>query len=241
MEVTEKHVREIHEGGGYGNYGGYGCVNDKLRRTGNLAGWATGLSAVAAAGALGLFGNNRCGGGLNLFGNNNCAPGVVAAEAAVIGAPNVWSVQSKECEDVLALTTALYRGELAQQEQRFEDRGVDVREKVAIDQKINANEMKTQQDFFNLYKGMRDMNDATNARITEIEKREIATSTALPYQFALVDCKINNTAEHAAFNLERRTSRMLTGTLVAPTTPLISGVPSPYCCCGGVPTPPPAV
>lgn len=224
MEMTEKHVEKIYETGGSSQ------MNDRLRRTSNLAGWATGLAGVAAAGTLGLFGG-RCGGGLNLFGNNNCG-----AEAAVIGAPNVWGVQSKECEDVLELTRALYRGELAQQAQRFEDRGVDVREKVAIGEKINSNEMKTQQDFFNIYKGVRDLNDATNARITEIEKREIATATALPYQLALVDCKIGNVAQVAQFNLEKADCMNIKGIKCLPSTPTVTGFPS-YSCCGGVPTP----
>lgn len=50
--------------------------------------------------------------------------------------------------------------------------------------------------------------------------------TARPYQDALIQSDIRRVAEHADFNLFRRTCRMITGELVLPNTPTVTGYPS---------------
>lgn len=47
-----------------------------------------------------------------------------------------------------------------------------------------------------------------------------------PYQDALIQCDIRRVAEHADFNLWRRTCRMISGEVVLPNTPVIEGYAS---------------
>lgn len=56
-----------------------------------------------------------------------------------------------------------------------------------------------------------------------------------PYQDALIQCDIRRVAEHADFNLWRRTCRMITGEVVLPNTPVVTGYGSyNACCCNNV-------
>jgi hypothetical protein len=50
-----------------------------------------------------------------------------------------------------------------------------------------------------------------------------------PYQDALINAKIDQNALVSDFNLYRRTCRMISGELVLPSTPTVTGYPS-YCC-----------
>lgn len=47
-----------------------------------------------------------------------------------------------------------------------------------------------------------------------------------PYQDALIQCDIRRVAEHADFNLWRRTCRMISGEVVLPNTPTVTGYAS---------------
>ena len=47
-----------------------------------------------------------------------------------------------------------------------------------------------------------------------------------PYQDALIQCDIRRVAEHADFNLWRRTCRMISGEVVLPNTPVVEGYAS---------------
>ena len=66
----------------------------------------------------------------------------------------------------------------------------------------------------------------TNARIGELEKQVAVLIATRPYQDALIQSDIRRVAEHADFNLFRRTCRMITGELVLPNTPTVTGYPS---------------
>lgn len=58
-------------------------------------------------------------------------------------------------------------------------------------------------------------------------KKQVAVLIATrPYQDALIQSDIRRVAEHADFNLFRRTCRMITGELVLPNTPTVTGYPS---------------
>lgn len=85
-------------------------------------------------------------------------------------------------------------------------------------------------DIFNfnigLYKSTRDSFDITNARVGELEKQVAVLIATRPYQDALIQSDIRRVAEHADFNLFRRTCRMITGELVLPNTPTVTGYPS---------------
>lgn len=79
---------------------------------------------------------------------------------------------------------------------------------------------------FGLYKSTRDSFDITNARVGELEKQVAVLIATRPYQDALIQSDIRRVAEHADFNLFRRTCRMITGELVSPNTPTVTGYPS---------------
>lgn len=54
----------------------------------------------------------------------------------------------------------------------------------------------------------------------------ITANIIRPYQDALIQCDIRRVAEHADFNLWRRTCRMISGEVVLPNTPVIEGYAS---------------
>ena len=84
---------------------------------------------------------------------------------------------------------------------------------------------------FNLYKSQRDSDDILSKRIDEVDKKVDIMAAIRPYQDALIDKKIDNTALMAQYNLDKRTCRMITGQLVLPSTPTITGYGSYYPWC----------
>lgn len=99
--------------------------------------------------------------------------------------------------------------------------------------KIDANERLTNAFFdayqrdvnnsFSLYKNQRDSNDALSRRIDEVDKKVDVMAAIRPYQDALINAKIDNNALLADYNLSKRTCKMITGQLVLPSTPTITG------------------
>lgn len=84
---------------------------------------------------------------------------------------------------------------------------------------------------YGLNNDMRNANDKQQAQIDAL-KTEVAIGKAIrPYQDKLIDERIREQAMIAAFNLERRTCRMITGEVVMPLTPTVTGVAS-LCNCG---------
>lgn len=72
-------------------------------------------------------------------------------------------------------------------------------------------------------------------------RTEVAVLKATrPYQDKLIQCDIQRVAEHADFNLWRRTCRMITGELVLPNEPTVTGYPSYNPCHPASTTPTPA-
>jgi hypothetical protein len=57
-----------------------------------------------------------------------------------------------------------------------------------------------------------------------------------PYQDALINAKIDNVAVNANYNLEKRTCKMITGQLVLPSTPTVTGYGSYFPCQPVAPT-----
>lgn len=144
-----------------------------------------------------------------LFGNRFGAAG-----AAALGAESTVEKEDK-CELVNGMWQLAFNGQTA----RFNDRN-----------QINAEMFgiyKSQVDAdFGLYKSTRDSFDITNARVGELEKQVAVLIATRPYQDALIQSDIRRVAEHADFNLFRRTCRMITGELVLPNTPTVTGYPS---------------
>lgn len=88
---------------------------------------------------------------------------------------------------------------------------------------INA---KHNEDVFNLYKYSRDSKDELSSEIGELRTELAVLKATRPYQDALIQCDIRRVAEHADFNLWRRTCRMISGEVVLPNTPVIEGYAS---------------
>ena len=74
-----------------------------------------------------------------------------------------------------------------------------------------------------LYKSQRDSDDALSRRIDEVDKKVDIMAAIRPYQDALINAKIDNNALVADYNLSRRTCHMITGQLVLPSVPTITG------------------
>ena len=74
--------------------------------------------------------------------------------------------------------------------------------------------------------------DKEEESLKPILKSEVAVLKAIrPYQDALIQCDIRRVAENADFNLWRRTCRMISGEVVLPNTPTVTGYAS-YNPCG---------
>lgn len=83
---------------------------------------------------------------------------------------------------------------------------------------------------FMLYKSQRDADDALAKRIDEVDKKVDVMAAIRPYQDALINAKIDTVACNANFNLEKRTCKMITGQLVLPSTPTVTGYGSYFPC-----------
>lgn len=90
---------------------------------------------------------------------------------------------------------------------------------------------------FDLYKLSRDQKDELVQRIEAVDKKVDIMAAVRPYQDALINAKIDTNAMVADFNLARRTCRMITGELVLPSTPTVTGYASYNpCSCNQAPT-----
>lgn len=176
----------------------------------------TGLGLGIAGTALWLLSGGLGGG---LFGNRMGAAGAVAAGVE----------KEDKCELINGMWSLAYQGQNA----RFNDRQVINSEMFGL--------YKSQVDAdFGLYKSTRDGFDITNARISDLETKIAVLTATRPYQDALIQSDIRRVAEHANFNLFRRTCRMITGELVLPNEPTVTGYPSYNPCRQAAATPAPA-
>ena len=175
----------------------------------------TGLGLGIAGTALWLLSGGLGGG---LFGNRMGAAGAVAAGVE----------KEDKCELINGMWSLAYQGQNA----RFNDRQVINSEMFGL--------YKSQVDAdFGLYKSTRDGFDITNARISDLETKIAVLTATRPYQDALIQSDIRRVAEHADFNLFRRTCRMITGELVLPNEPTVTGYPSYNPCRQAAATPAP--
>lgn len=199
-----------------------------------VAGTALGLGIAGTA----LWLLNGCGGGRGLFGGCGCNNGSNMLETAA----NEQYLERKECEDAIALTNAIWNQAMIREQERFGDRQTINSEMFGIYKTtrdgfdvINA---KHNKDAFDLYKYSRDNKDELAAQIGDLRCEVAVLKATRPYQDALIQCDIRRAAEHADFNLFRRTCRMITGELVLPNSPTVTGYPS-YNPCNANATPAP--
>lgn len=168
----------------------------------------------------GLLALNRPGGLCGILGG-----GMGAGYAGeVAGMPQGWLYnERKECQDYIDLTKQFYEGQIADQKE-LNDKFFSLY-KMNVDNSFSLYKNHVD-DSFRLYKGQRDNKDELLAKINEVDKKVDMMAAIRPYQDALINCKIDNVALVSDFNLARRTCRMITGELVLPSTPTVTGYPS---------------
>lgn len=165
-----------------------------------------------ALGALNLFGAHR--GLLGLGGNT------VVAESC---APTAFQAWEKACEDRLEMQKGLYDWALVMANNRFNDRQTINQEMFGL--------YKSQIDAdFGLYKGQRDNFDVLNAKINALETQVAVSAAVRPYQDKLIQCEIEKAYTAGINYTDRKTCKMITGQVVLPNTPTVTGFGS-YCCC----------
>ena len=179
------------------------CHHDKYATKAKAnAGLTTGIIGTSLAGLLALGAIGKGGGLLNLGGG--CPnPGVPQGE--------LYN-ERKETQDYIELTKQYYEAQIATNE-KIDKNFFDLY-KFGVD------------NSFNLYKGQRDQADVLMGKIANVEKKVDIMAAIRPYQDALINNKIDNVALVGDFNLARRTCRMITGELVLPSTPTVTGYAS---------------
>lgn len=125
-------------------------------------------------------------------------------------------IERTQCQNYLNLTKQFYEGQLATQNELHRDFAEAYKRDV--------------DNSFGLYKYSRDANDALLEKINSVDRKVDVMAAIRPYQDALINAKIDNSALIADFNLQKRTCKMIQGQLVLPSTPVVSGYGS-YCCC----------
>ena len=219
--------------------------NSKEYASKGVAGTALGLGIAGTALWLLNGGLGGCGNGL--FGlNNHCGGNSIATGAAIAAeAADTRYLERKECEDYVTLVNGLWQKSYDQQKERFADRQTINQEMFGIYSTMrngfDAINAKHNADLFALYKSTRDDKDAVLAEVGAL-RTEVAVMKAIrPYQDKLIQCDINNVAQQADFNLFRRTCRMISGEVVLPNTPVVSGYGSYNpCMCSSAATTTPA-
>lgn len=211
-----------------------------------VAGTALGIGIGGLALAL-LNGNGRglfgWGGGASMPENVNINTYGGAGSAA---APTAFQAWEKSCDDAIALTNAMWGLKVGSMQADYDHRNTDVAEKFSLyksqvdadfglykvsrDLYDNVNERMNAANF-GLYKSQRDGFDVLTARIAQLEK-EVAVGAAIrPYQDKLIQCEIEKAYTAGINYTDRRTCKMLEGTVVLPNVET-TGFPS-YCCCRG--------
>lgn len=171
-----------------------------------------------ALGALNSLGNgNGCGLLSGLFG------GSVGSCSKIAGITNEeLYIERSQAAEYLATTKRYYEG-LMQTNKSITDAFFD-------------SYKRDVDNSFMLYKSQRDADDVLAKRIDEVDKKVDVMAAIRPYQDALINAKIDNVATNANFNLEKRTCKMISGQLVLPSTPTITGYGSYYPCQPTTPT-----
>ena len=176
------------------------------------AGLTTGIIGTSLAGLLAL---GAIGKGTGIIGGGGpSCPGVPHGE--------LYN-ERKETQDFIELTKQYYESQMATN-QKIDKNFFDLY-KFNVDNSFGL--YKNQVDnSFALYKGQRDQADVIMSKIADVEKKVDVMSAIRPYQDALINAKIDNVALVGDFNLARRTCRMITGEVVLPSTPTITGYAS---------------
>ena len=206
-----------------------------------LAGTALGIGIGGLALAL-LNGNGRgvfgsLGNGMPDNVNINTYGGMTASNTA----PTALEVMEKECDDEVKLLTDMFGLKLDTANKFYAMRETDIAEKFSMykgaTDAINAENRRAMQAEFNLYKSQidadfglyknqRDQYDALQAKYSDLDKKLSIMEALTPYKEKLMMAYVNE-----------KTCNKVTGQLVLPSTPVVSGYGS-YCCNSTAPSNP---
>lgn len=143
------------------------------------------------------------------------------------GGCNSFNAYAKECSDVIALTNTIYGLQIASMQNAQASRDIDVAEKFGLYKdnrdNLDAVNARINNELFSLYKYTRDKDDETNAKINEIASAVAVNAAVRPYQDKLIQCKIDDVYTSLVNYVDRKTCRMISGRLVLPSTPTITG------------------
>lgn len=219
MEITTKDgSKEVYNERGYGydhmyghEYASKGVANTALGL--GIAGTAIGLASLAKNG------------GFNLFGNTSSRPENVNINTfggSALGGPTAFQAYNKECEDAVALTSAIYQGRIADIQEMQGAREIDVNEKFQLwksqvdadfglykstRDSFDALTAKHNADTFALYKNQRDSYDVLAKRINDLETKQAIADAVEPWRAKVLDMRINGVAADAASGLALEAER----------------------------------
>lgn len=239
METVDKQIieKKVYEEGKK-EYATKGVGNAGL--TLGIIGTALGAYALWGRGnGLGVAGGVSMPENVNINTNRDSASVSAAGDGVV--APTAFQAWEKGCEEAITLTNAIWGLHVSSMQADYDHRQTDIAEKFGLYQsQVNADfglykGMRDMYDVqtdklnnaaFGLYKNQRDGFDVLNARIGQLEK-EVAVNTAIrPYQDKLIQCEIEKAFTAGINYTDRKTCRMITGELVLPSTPTVTGYPS---------------
>ena len=195
------------------------------KATGN-AGLTLGIIGTALGAGAWLLGNNRSVfgslGGSNMPENVNInAYGYGMSGNA--NQPSALQVLEKENSDEVKLLTDMFGLKLDTANKFYQMREVDTAEKFSLYKgymdAVNAENRRSVEAEFGLYKNGRDMNDATNAKIAALETKIAVMEALAPYKEKIL-----------LQAMDLKTAYDIKGQLVLPSTPTVTGYGS-YCCC----------
>lgn len=205
MEITSKDgAKEIYNSGGYG----YDHMHHKDYASKGTANTALGFGiAGTAIGLASMFRN----GGFNLFGNSSPENvNINTISGGALGAPSAFQVYSKECDDAIALTSAIYQGQISGLRKMQDAREIDVNEKFQLWKSqvdadfglykstrdgFDAIIAKQNADSFGLYKNQRDNFDVLSKRISDLETKQAVADAVEPWRNKVLDMRIDLEAE----------------------------------------------
>lgn len=208
-----------------------------------VAGTALGLGIAGTA--LGLMAGGL--GGRGIFGSlgGSTMPENVNINSYGYGAngnaasPTALQVMEKECADEVKLLTDMFGLKLDTANKFYAMRETDIAEKFSLYKGyvdgIYAENNRAVAAEFGLYKNQRDENDATNAKISDLEKKVAVMEAVQPYKDKIIMQYIDIMGERGVNYTDRKTCRCLYGVVGLPSTPtttVLEGA-SPFGCnCG---------
>lgn len=212
-KVVEKKVYE--EGKKHDEYASKGVAGTGLGL--GIAGTALGLLALNSG--KGIFGNAGVPDNVNI----NTYGGLSTGNAT----PTALEVMEKECADEVKLLTDMFGLKLDTSNKLYAMRETDVSEKFSMwkgfVEAINAENRRSMEAEFGLYKSQRDSYDVLNEKyaqkFNELDKEVAILKAIRPYQDRLL---MDYT--------DKKCCRKIDGQLVLPSTPTVTGYGSYGCC-----------